>query len=187
MFCNVYFSYTCFNAADVDFVCGHGLMSGTGDNKFSPDINITRGMFAAMLYRLEGEPEVRSENKFGDVSENEYYYKAVVWAAENGIVSGTGETAFSPDDNITREQLAVMLKNYGEKFGIGLSGIDFTDIFDDFDTVSHWAEDGINWAVENKIISGKGENTLAPKDNATRAEGAAVLRRFTELVISSNI
>lgn len=174
-------------ADDVDFICGRNIMSGIGNNLFGPNMPVTRGMFAAMLYRLEGEPETVGENRFTDVKETDYCYKAVIWAADNGIVSGTSENTFSPNDVITREQMAVMLKNYGDKYGVGLIGTDFSDIYDDFGEVSPWAEDAVNWVVENGIISGRDENLLVPKGTATRAESAAVLRRLIEVIISNRI
>ena len=84
-------------------------MSGVSATEFAPNTTLTRGMVVTILYRLEGEPEVTAQNQFTDVAEDQYYFKATVWAAENGIVKGMGEGIFAPNAQITREQLAAIM------------------------------------------------------------------------------
>ena len=88
------------------------LMSGVGENTFSPNANLSRAMLAQILYNLAGRPAATGASDFNDVAEGMWYTNAIAWAAENGVVSGLGNGKFGPNDNITREQLAVMLYRY---------------------------------------------------------------------------
>lgn len=169
-----------------DYCYGQGLISGTGDGtKFSPNTVCTRAMVVSILYRLSGEPYVWGDNQFSDVKNNAWYAKAVIWAAENGIVSGVGGGKFSPDASITREQLASIMMRYASFRGLcdpdaGVMLIGFPDN----DKVSSWAGDGMAWAVGTGLISGKpknGQNYLDPKGTATRAEFASIMERFAKL------
>ncbi len=156
-----------------------GWMNGTGDGIFDPYGDMTRAMFVAMLYRAEGEPQMNSVSKFEDTAENTYYAEAVCWASANGIISGYSDTKFAPDQNITREEMAVIMSRYAAYKGINtdIHG-DLTVLFTDADAVSGWAEKNMIWAVESGLISGKGNNILDPLGNTTRAEAAAVLQRL---------
>lgn len=169
-----------------DYCYGQNLISGTGDGtKFSPNTVCTRAMVVSILYRLSGEPYVWGDNQFSDVKNNAWYAKAVIWAAENGIVSGVGGGKFSPDASITREQLASIMMRYASFRGLcdpdaGVMLIGFPDN----DKVSSWAGDGMAWAVGTGLISGKpknGQNYLDPKGTATRAEFASIMERFAKL------
>lgn len=93
----------------VQYVHGRGLMNGTSDTIFSPDGTMNRAMLVTILYRLEGEPAVTAANAFRDVPADTWYTDAVIWADAHGIVEGVGSQQFAPVDNITREQMAVML------------------------------------------------------------------------------
>jgi hypothetical protein len=133
---------------------------------------MTRAMLAQALYRLDGAPSVTGASPFADTSA-----VSAIWANANSIVNGTGGGKFSPDAEITREQLAVMMYRYAQLTVDGdardLSG------FPDADNVSDWAEDAVIWAVSAGLIQGRGD-ALAPKGTATRAEVAAILQRFIE-------
>lgn len=162
------------------------LISGTGDGTtFSPDMVCSRAMVVSILYRLSGEPYVwEGDNQFSDVKNSAWYAKGVIWAANNGIVSGIGGGKFAPDASITREQLASIMERYASfrglcdpDAGVMLSG------FPDSDKVSSWAGNGMAWAVGMGLISGKpnktdGRNYLDPKGTATRAEFASILLRY---------
>lgn len=164
---------------DVMFVFNNKIMTGTSESEFSPDTTLNRAMMITILHRIDGDNSVYEKDIFNDVEKNSWYEDAVKWGYENKIVSGTGENTFAPMDNLTREQLCVMLYNYTEHIGVET---EFADIstYSDNNTVSDWAKDAVCWAVQEKIVTGKGNNTLAPKDSATRAETAAVIRRYTE-------
>lgn len=165
--------------SDVIYVTLTGLMNGTGDG-FSPNNNINRAQLVTVLYRMAGEPEVTGENPFTDVPDGQWYTDAVLWAAENGITDGTSETTFSPNDALTREQMATFLYRFanfeaGEPIEVtgDLSG------YTDADLVADYAVDAMTWAVGEGVISGIGNNTLAPDNTASRAQMATVLTRYT--------
>ena len=158
---------------------GDGLMNGTSDKDFSPDESLSRAMLVTMLHRMEGTPAAGSAN-FVDVISGSYYANAVSWAQENGIVRGTSDTMFSPDQNISREQIATILMRYVDYKNETLdanSGL-VAGGFADFSSVSGYAKGAVDWAVSVGLISGKDADTLAPKGNATRAEAATLLQRL---------
>ncbi len=163
----------------IDFALKNKLMNGVGDGKFDPKGSMTRAMLVTVLWRYSGSPEPKGANPFTDVPDGKWFTKAIIWAAENGIVNGVGDGKFSPNGNITREQMATILFRFSkEKAGAG----DLSD-FADADKVGSYANDGMIWAVANKLIGGstvEGKNFLDPKDNATREQVAAILMRFME-------
>ena len=99
---------------DVAFAYENGLFAGTSDTTFSPNASMTRAMLVTVLYRLEGQPAVNGRSGFSDVQYNGYYEDAVTWAADNGIVNGTSASTFSPNANVTREQMAAILYRYAQ-------------------------------------------------------------------------
>ncbi|MBE7030444.1 MAG: S-layer homology domain-containing protein [Ruminococcaceae bacterium] len=161
----------------VQFVYENKLFSGT-DKGFEPDVCMTRGMLVTVLYRLAAPDKVPGENPFEDVHEDDWYADAVKWAAEKGVVSGVSDTQFAPDTDITREQLALILYRYAEGAGYDVSGQAELLPYGDADEISDYAKDAMEYAVWAGIISGKGENILAPQERATRAEVATMLMRF---------
>jgi len=161
-----------------------GIMTGKGYDAsgniiFDPDGALTREQFAQILYNKEGNPSIVYSGLFVDVKPNKWYASAVLWAAEQKIVSGYGNGVFGVEDNITREQLAVMLYQYAEIKGYDVSVRASLGAFTDAYKCSYWAEEQIRWAVANGIMSGKGE-TLDPLGGATRAECAAMLKNFMD-------
>ncbi len=165
--------------SDVMFVFNNKIMTGTSESEFSPNTTLNRAMMITILHRIDGDNSMYEKDIFNDVEKNSWYENAVNWGFENKIVTGTSENTFAPMDNLTREQLCVMLYNYTKHIG---AKTEFADIshYSDNNTVSDWAKDAVSWAVQEKIVTGKGNNTLAPKESATRAEAAAVIRRYTE-------
>ena len=166
---------------DIDYVYSKGLMAGTADNAFSPDVNVTRAMLATVLYRMEGKPAVNRSIPFGDVDMGAYYADAVVWAKQNGIVAGYSETSFGPDDSITREQIAAIIYRYAQYKGMNVVTLEDNLHFADSKDISDYAVSAMNWAVGTGLMKGKSTTTINPKDNATRAEIAAILHRFAEV------
>jgi len=175
-FSDVPASHWAYNA--VSFVSGRELFSGVGDGKFAPGLATNRAMIAQVLHSLKYKPEPATENPFVDVADNAWYEKAVTWAAENGVVAGYGNGIFGPDINITREQLVVMLWSYAGRSKA--SDDRYAGTFKDGEDISFWAVDGMNWALENKLISGKGNGILDPIGLATRAEVAQIMKNFIE-------
>lgn len=165
--------------SDVIYVTLTGLMNGTGDG-FSPNNNINRAQLVTVLYRMAGQPEVTGENPFTDVPDGQWYTDAVLWAAENNITDGTSETTFSPNDALTREQMATFLYRFADfetEEPIEITG-DLSS-YTDADLVADYAVDAMTWAVGEGVISGIGNNTLAPDNTASRAQMATVLTRYT--------
>lgn len=160
----------------VKFVSKNGLMNGSSGNLFEPDANLSRAMLTQILYNKEGKPTVTSSSRFTDVSSDVWYTDAVNWAAVNGIVGGYGNGLFGPNDNVTREQLAVMLWRY-----IGSPTATNKDLkFSDASEAGGYALDALRWAVENGVINGKDGGALTPKSLATRAQVAQMLKNYLE-------
>lgn len=160
----------------VSYALDRGLMNGVGSREFDPDGNVTRAMFVTILYRAENAPSVEGKsNPFTDVQNGKWYTEAVIWASDRGIVKGTSETTYSPDAPITREQIATILFRYSKSSPSDKS----LSSFPDAGTVSSYAQNGMCWAVAEGIINGK-DGKLAPKENATRCQIAAILMRYLE-------
>ena len=169
---------------DIEFVAARGLLSGTGNGLFSPDGTMTRGMFVTALGRLAGvNPDSYQTRSFTDVKTDAYYAAYVEWAAQKGIVSGTGDKLFSPDAPVTREQMAVMMVNYAGQMGYSIPTPLAAVTFADSDQISAWAAKEVAAMQRAGIVKGKDGNRFDPQASATRAEVSAVLRRFVESVI----
>ena len=164
---------------DVAYVYANRIMSGMSDTEFAPAAGVTRAMMLTILYRTANEPEAAAAG-FSDVDPSAWYAKAVSWGAANQIVSGTGNNQFSPDSPITREQMAVMLYNYGKTIGKMGQEADLS-AFSDYDAISPWAKEALSWAVGSHMIAGRSDTVLAPGDGASRAEAAAIIKRFLTL------
>ncbi len=159
-----------------------GLMNGSTETTFAPNTNITRAMLVTTLYRLEGVPAIWGGLHFADIEEGSYYEFAVAWAKQNDIVNGVSKTEFAPNDNITREQIAAIMHRYAKFKGYDVTVGENTNIlsYDDFADISEYAIASMQYACGSGLMKGKTESTLNPKDNATRAEIAAILHRFIE-------
>jgi hypothetical protein len=171
------------------FAYENNLMTGTSLSPmvFDADAPLTRGMLAAILYRFAGEPDISGlENPFEDIAEDDWYYGAVIWAAHNGITEGDGGGLFNPGQNITREQIAVMIYRYAQASGLTLPEISGGADFFDAEEISDWAHDAVSAVRRAGIISGKPGGFFDPSGNAARAEAAAILLRFaSQLIVES--
>lgn len=168
---------------DVLFSYEKGLMSGMDAAAFAPYANTTRAQIAVIFYRMEGSPAVEGENSFTDVvrgSGTAWFYDAVTWAQQNGIMGGYGNSSFAPNDPITREQLAAIFYRYAQYKGYDTTqgGMAIRE-FDDYESISDYAMGAMAWAVNTGLVKGD-SNLLYPKGTATRAELAAMLHRFAE-------
>ena len=168
-------------ANSVDFMYMNDIIKGNNTKNpklFGPGAKMTRAMLVTVLYRAAGEPTVTGiTNKFTDNKQGQYYYNAVLWASNMGIVNGATATTFDPNGNVTREQIAAILYRYeGSPTVTGsLSG------YPDQAQVSSFAVTAMQWAVGTGIITGVtsgGRTTLSAKGNATRAQVAVMLHRF---------
>ncbi len=167
----------------LDYVIENGLFNGVSDKLFAPASNMTRGMFATVLMRYEkaaGNSVDGYTNSFSDVASGIWYEQSVAWAAGTGVVNGVGEDKFAPNNNITREQLAVMMYRYAKHLKLDTSAADTTLSFADSADVSSYAAEALAWACEKGIMNGKTGNRLDPKGYATRAEVAKVMASFAK-------
>lgn len=160
-------------------VYAQGLMMGTAEDTFAPELAATRGMVVSILHRLAGSPTVSAE-VFEDVTADDWYGQAVAWAANEGIASGTSAETFSPNAAVTREQLAALLCNFVAQQGMDTTARSDLSCFDDAATVSDWAQDAVSWAHAEGLLVGTSATMLAPQGEATRAQLAAMLVRFSD-------
>ena len=157
----------------VRYVSEKRLFDPMADGGFGPEQPMTRLMLAQALYRLSGSPAVSGKGPFVDTTD-----PAVVWAYEQGVVTGTSSDTFEPGGTITREQIAAMLRRYAGTAGRDVSAQGGLSAFPDGGKVAGWAEDGMAWAVGAKLINGTGAGLLAPQDTATRSQVAQILLNF---------
>ena len=170
----------------VDYVLKKGYFRGVQDDQFEPDGVMTRAMFVTVLSRMEGiEKDAYTGSIFEDVPDGQWYSSAVEWASENNIVKGVGENHFDPDGKISREQMAAIMYRYADR-GVDVSIDEGSecDEFSDFSQISDWAGDAMNWAVDVELLKGT-DIGLEPQSSATRSQVAAVLMRFSELVLNN--
>ena len=169
----------------VKYVYNNDIMGTVGaSQEFQPDHSLTRAMFATVLYRMAGSPEVAYTSVFEDVPQGKWFSDAVIWAYRNKIVSGVGDgSSYGIDLKITREQIAKMLCEYANTCKYDTTSVKSLDDFTDVDSVSSWAVKYMQWAVAVEMVTGKPNDDqktwrMDPKGNATRAECAAMLQRF---------
>ena len=160
-------------AEAVEYVRDNGLMSGTSSTTFSPNGTMTRAMLATTLYREAGSPSVSGTDAFTDTQDGAWYGDAVLWASQEGVVSGYGNGLFGTNDPVSREQIATILWRYA-----GSPSADRGQDFSDEGAISAYAADAVDWARANGIVNGMEGNRFAPQGNATRAQVATILRNY---------
>ena len=167
-------------AEAVEYCHSHGLMSGTGNSEFSPEVPATRAMLVSILHRGAGSPGPARSADFTDVPVGAWYRVPLLWAVENGVAGGYGDGRFGPDDPVSREQLAVMLwqlagrpEASGQTAGAGGQAA-----FADQSEISDYALQAVAWARESGTISGKEGDRFDPQGTATRAETAVMLYHY---------
>lgn len=170
----------------IRFVTERGLFQGTSANTFEPNTSMTRSMFVTVLQRFEGvfgqqwHLDASSEPVFNDVPQDSWYAGAVQWAAGTGVANGTGEDRFSPDQAITREQIAVMITNFTALCNVSLAEPTPETVFTDHDSISSWAVDAVSKAQKAGLLSGRPDGSFDPGAVATRAEVSAVIQRLVQ-------
>lgn len=165
----------------VDFVLANGLMSGYPGNVFGPNDTLSRAMLAQILYNLEDQPAASGDSGFTDVADSAWYADAAAWAGANGIVTGYPGNIFSPNDPITREQMATMLYRYAQYKGMAAVTLaENLTQFTDADKIGGYAVQAMNWAVSTGVVGGYEDNTLRPQNTAARAEAAQMLKNFLD-------
>ncbi|MGN0329760.1 MAG: S-layer homology domain-containing protein, partial [Kineothrix sp.] len=171
---------------NIKYVYEKNIMNGiSGTKLFDPDAKLNRAMFATVLYRMAGSPEITFVNKFKDVKDGQYYSKAIIWANSKGIVEGYSNGNYGVQDNITREQIAKMLNLYAKVQNYDINDKKDLGSFTDADKVSGWATGFMQWATAVEMITGKPNEDgktyrLDPKGQATRAECAKMLTMFSK-------
>ena len=155
-----------------------GLMVGMDEKTFAPDQQLSRAMLAVILYAMAGEPAVTGESPFTDVPAGCWYTDAIVWAAQNGIVSGFGDGTFRPNEAVTRAQAAVMLYGYAAFTGADVTARADLSAYSDAGQIPAWAMDAMQWANARRLIVGRDSSHLVPDGNTTRAEMAAILSAY---------
>ena len=166
----------------VTYAYENGLMDGVGMGLFAPNSETTRAQLVTILHRLAGQPAPSGDSGFSDVETGTWYTDAVAWAAQNGIVNGVSDTQFAPGDDITREQLAVILYRYATYQGYDVSQRADLSGFVDAGTISTYAQEALSWANAQGLVLGFEDDSLRPQGTATRAQIAAVLMRFCQTV-----
>ena len=157
----------------VDWAVEKKITSGKTATLFAPDDSCTRAQAVTFLWRAAGSPEPASaQNSFTDVSQNAYYYKAVLWAVEKGITSGTSASTFSPEKTISRAEMATFLWRYAET-PAAKSAAGFSDV----DAAAYY-HDAVAWAASNGITSGTSSSTFDPDGNCTRGQIVTFLYRY---------
>lgn len=156
-----------------------GYMTGTGNNKFSPDETMTRAMFVQLLANYTSNYNAaayKGKSNFTDVGSSEWYAPAVEWAYSNDIVSGTSSTTFSPDGNLTRQEMVKMLYNYAIKTGNDtMFSSAKLSTYTDRNRIAGWAMEAMGWATDKGIINGTSITTLSPTHTTIRAEVATMI------------
>jgi hypothetical protein len=165
---------------DVMFVNHNGLMTGTGATTFGPNSQLTRAMIVTILHRIEGIPTPDTgAAAFDDVVDHgAWYHDAVRWAAANGIVTGFGDGRFGPGDNVTRQDLAVILMRYAEFAGHSPPAARASVAWGDDAHIAGYAKEAVDALFRAEVINGRDPGRFDPRGLATRAEVAAMLHRF---------
>ena len=169
---------------DVMYLYDRGIMVGMSAHVFGPYLPLTRGMIVTILYRMEGEPDVKYGKTFSDVPDNTWYTDGVEWAASHGIVFGYGNGKYGPNDSVTREQLAAILFRYAKYKGYDVSVGENTNIlsYDDVFDTSSWAIPAMQWACGSGVLEDVPVGKIRPTFPATRAEIAHAIHVFLEKV-----
>lgn len=165
-------------AEAVQYATENNLFNGTSTTTFSPNGSMTRAMFVTVLGRFSGDTISSTSSRFTDVPSSTWYTSYVNWAAEKGYVNGTSATTFDPEKSITREEIAVVLKNYFSQTGAEIK--DDTNVlssFRDSGDISSWAVDAVDYVRKTGLLSGDEKGNFAPQANLTRAEAATVFMR----------
>ena len=175
--------------APVRYVYENSLFSGMDERHFGPGQAMNRAMLMTVLYRLAGAPEdelAAADITFSDVPASAWYASYVKWGAAQGITAGTSATTFSPEGQVTREQIVVLLYSFASRYlGLDVSARADLSGYQDLAQASGWARDALSWAVGEGLVGSttSGALTLSPQKSANRAEVATMLRAFGEKIL----
>ncbi|OCT15515.1 hypothetical protein A8709_15685 [Paenibacillus pectinilyticus] len=171
--------------ADIQKLAAKHIIEGDSESEFAPNRTVNRAEFTAMLVRELGLTAKTSDSSgFNDVNQNDWYAEAVQVAVQNGLVTGIGNGAFGPNQPITRQQAAVLLQNAIKTAKLQaptVTGSSSYESFRDKETAAIWAQDSLRASVEQGLLQGLEDETLAPTAPMTRAQASAILSRFMDL------
>ena len=166
----------------------HNIMEGMRETEFAPATALTRAMAVQILYNLEGQPDLSSENlgyPYEDVDAQAWHGNAVYWARITGVATGYGDGTFQPGDSITRQEFAQMLYNYAKYKGYDLSAEGDLSTFPDANSIADWAEAAMRWANGNQLINGHDDGTIDAAGIGTRAQAASILMKFDQNLVEN--
>jgi hypothetical protein len=162
------------------------LVNGTSDTTYEPELATTRAQVVTVLWRLAGEPAPAGAADFSDIEAGAWYADAVAWAQENGVVNGYGDGRFCPHLVVSRQEFMLILFRYAGKCGMDTSARESLIRFRDYASVSDWAGDAVNWSIATGLQQGVRSTTgsvyLDPEGSVTRAQLAAFLNRFADML-----
>ena len=165
----------------VDYAYSHKIFTGYTTTTFSPDTNLTRAQIVQIFANLAGidTTDKNMATMFKDVNPGAWYTPAVKWASEVGIVSGMGNGTFAPEQNVTREQMCVMLVNYIEKCqGKEVKTTNSALVFADDSAISSWAKSAVYKCADAGLVKGVGDRKFAPQSFAARSHAATLFTNF---------
>ncbi len=163
---------------DVAYVYQNRLFHGDSPTRFAPEDKMQRCMMTTVLHRMAGEPAVNYSALFRDIPDGQWYTAGTVWAGSLGVVSGVEPSRFDPFSHVTRQEIVVILYRYAQRMGYDVSASANLSGFGDAGAVASWGQQAVSWAVGSGILNGS-NGLLLPNGDATRAEVAAILHRFT--------
>ncbi len=173
----------------INFMAARNIVHGKENNVFKPDDNITRAEFVTLLFGFYGiddkELDKYKYTSFKDVKEDDWFAPYINFAVQNKIATGTGDNYFSPNEQITREQMATMLLNFSQNNSFVITTNGTNKSFADSNNISYWATNAVNTMQNANIISGRADNIFEPKSLATRAEACSIVQRFVENIVSN--
>lgn len=168
----------------IDYSIRNGILKGIDSTTFGVDTKMTRGMAINALHSVGGKTYVTIKNTFDDISSNDVYYDSIQWAYDKGIISKSKDNKFRPNDNITKEEFAVMLYQYLKYRGLNIVDNSTNKIYEykDYADISKWSFDAMAYMVEMGIYNGDNNNLLKPKDDITKCELAVILKKVNSLI-----
>jgi hypothetical protein len=171
--------------ASIDFVTEREIFSGTGENIFEPQKDMTRAMLVAVIGKLyeRSYGRINGAATFSDVKPDAYYAPYVAWAYKNGIVKGIGDNEFAPDMAVSREQMAAIILNFAKFLGKGPQGDWMINVtYPDKTDIADWAMESAAYCQLNGLITGQEGGAFAPRAMSTRAEVAVVIEKFVRMI-----
>jgi len=172
---------------NINYTASRGVLCGTDEGEFSPDMPVTRGMFATAMGRMHGiDTDLYTQNAFSDVSENEYYAPYIQWAANNGIIEGVTQNEFMPEAPMTRLDMATAVYNYIDCYRFDVKSPGFYDTFADISDCAVEEREAIEYISRAGLVNGVDKGMFDPYGLLTRAETATVLSRVIKGVVGAN-